>query len=323
VDLVSVESIDISSLMELCTHIYKCITETRRISLTLTVYDPIDDRIMVAIAALSEYLLQATKDNYIHLEIEAPEHIPWRVHDLADTGKFLLDQMSQNGWCLFDIAGINYETRRIGLLNYYSNLPPPRSNTDHSKCSASLCVAMQTDPATYALGHTSECSDCALLTVDHEMIASVLTNGSIPLIVSPTSEDSTESKIELRDACEGIDLVAISHVWAEGLGNPNDNALHSCVLSQLSTLVNKLPKQEPEQTMPYWIDTICVPVRPPELQTLGLNKMRQPYERAKHVLVLDSYLRSIDSKLLSPLEVFARLSCCSWADVFGRYKTVD
>lgn len=60
------------------------------------------------------------------------------------------------------------------------------------------------------------------------------------------------------------------------------------------------------------MDTLCVPVKPPELQTLALNNMRMPYERAKFVLVLDSHLRSLQSHQLSPLEILAHVSCSSW-----------
>jgi hypothetical protein len=37
-----------------------------------------------------------------------------------------------------------------------------------------------------------------------------------------------------------------------------------------------------------------------------------PYRKAKQVLVLDGYLQSVESKLLSPVEVFARVFCCTW-----------
>ena len=63
---------------------------------------------------------------------------------------------------------------------------------------------------------------------------------------------------------------------------------------------------------PFWIDTLCVPVRPRELQILALNRMRVPYEQAKHVLVFDSHLRSLDFSKLSPMETFAHVSCSSW-----------
>ena len=313
--LVREESVrDINRLVEQCTHIYNCLIEARGTSLRLILYDPrpIDLRIMMAVAALCEYLLQAIKDVYIHLGMESPIEQSWRIPGLVDMAQVLFDRMRHNGWCPFDLARIDSETRLIGVLNYYSNLPPPRFDRDHSKCSKALCTAMQIDPKSYALAHTTKCSECPLQFVDQQRVEDILKSDSIPLVTSPTSDNSTRSKIITIDACDEVEFVAISHVWAEGLGNPSDNALHSCLLAQLSILANKLPKKDPEQTMPFWIDTICVPVRPPEMQNLALNKMREPYERAKHVLVLDSYIQSVDSKVLSPLEVFSRITHCSW-----------
>jgi hypothetical protein len=91
-----------------------------------------------------------------------------------------------------------------------------------------------------------------------------------------------------------------------------DNVLQGCVLCEVSRKVNQLPKTSTESTTPFWIDTLCVPVRPPELKALALNMMAAPYQKAKQVLVLDGYLQSVESKLLSPVEVFARIFCCTW-----------
>ncbi|KAL8916044.1 MAG: hypothetical protein Q9208_008729 [Pyrenodesmia sp. 3 TL-2023] len=120
------------------------------------------------------------------------------------------------------------------------------------------------------------------------------------------------SELDVQDVAQCQDFAAISHVWAEGSGNVNDNALKTCLLEEISDLVRKLPWDAEQSNPGFWIDTLCVPVRPRELQTLALNKMRVPYERAKHVLVLDSHLRSLDSRRLTTTELLAQISCSSW-----------
>lgn len=72
--------------------------------------------------------------------------------------------------------------------------------------------------------------------------------------------------------------------------------------------------------MPFWLDTLCVPVQPSELQTLAHDRIREPYEGAKHVLVLESYLQSLGSKLLSLHEIFARITSCGW---MRRLRTLE
>jgi hypothetical protein len=63
--------------------------------------------------------------------------------------------------------------------------------------------------------------------------------------------------------------------------------------------------------MPFWLDTICVPIHLEELRIRAMNRLRRPYQDAMHVLVLDSYLYTQDSAKISPLEIFARVVCCS------------
>ncbi|KAI4130908.1 MAG: hypothetical protein LQ338_001505 [Usnochroma carphineum] len=147
---------------------------------------------------------------------------------------------------------------------------------------------------------------------DQSDVAKILKKGSIPLVSISIGPELRISKITIKDLARGHGFVAISHVWAEGAGNVNYNALHYCILEDISQLVAKLPWDAGERDYALWIDTLCVPVKPPELHELALNKMRVPYERANHVLVLDSHLRSLDSTKLSPMEIFAQVSCSSW-----------
>ncbi|KAL8646053.1 MAG: hypothetical protein Q9226_007036 [Calogaya cf. arnoldii] len=214
--------------------------------------------------------------------------------------------MQTRGWCPYDLRRLEVEIKDVSTLYYYSNLKAPRSSKDHSDCSKERCLMMLTNPATYKLSHRSGCEACPLLSANLTDIERILRNDSIPLI-----ELEKDTGITVHDLSHISEFVAISHVWAEGSGNVDGNALQSCLLEDISELVEKLPGDNRNQKY-FWMDTLCVPVRPRELQTLALNKMRVPYERAKHVLVLDSHLRSLDSKKLSTTELFAQVSCSSW-----------
>jgi hypothetical protein len=68
-----------------------------------------------------------------------------------------------------------------------------------------------------------------------------------------------------------------------------------------------------EKNVPFWIDTLCVPIKPYALWLCAMNRLRRPYQTAKYVLVLDSYLCTQDSTKLSPMEIWARVLCCSWS----------
>ncbi|KAL8942968.1 MAG: hypothetical protein Q9211_001169 [Gyalolechia sp. 1 TL-2023] len=256
--------------------LYQLLIEHRSFGLDVFMTMEINDSIMLSIAALNERLMAAVMDLHAHLGFETPVDLPWRLRskDVPDIGRPLLDLMRTRGWCPYDLRRLDIGIADVSMLYYYSNLNPPRSSKDHSDCSQERCVTMSTNPATYKPSHLSQ------------------------------------SNIRVHDLEECSEFVAISHVWAEGAGNVNGNALQSCLLEDISGLVKKILRGKGR--VAFWIDTLCVPVRPPEMQTLALNKMRMPYERAKDVIVLDSHLRSLNSREMSPTELFAQVTCSSW-----------
>jgi hypothetical protein len=65
-----------------------------------------------------------------------------------------------------------------------------------------------------------------------ERVVSVLKGNGIPLIQAQKQKEAEAGpkKFQIIDSDPGIDFVAISHVWVEGLGNPHANSLPSCSL---------------------------------------------------------------------------------------------
>ncbi|KAL9023447.1 MAG: hypothetical protein Q9196_007195 [Gyalolechia fulgens] len=286
--------------------LYDLLIEHRSFGLDVFMTMEINDSVMLSITALNERLMAAVMDLHVHLGFETPVDLPWRLRskDVPDIGRPILDLMRTRGWCPYDLRRLDIGITDVSMLYYYSNLKPPRSSKDHSDCSQERCVTMSTNPATYKPSHRNGCGGCPLLSANQSDIDRILLNGSIPLVTV------SQSNIRVHDLEECSEFVAISHVWAEGAGNVNGNALQSCLLEDISGLVKKILRGKGR--VAFWIDTLCVPVRPPEMQTLALNKMRMPYERAKDVIVLDSHLRSLNSREMSPTELFAQVSCSSW-----------
>ncbi|KAL9601180.1 MAG: hypothetical protein Q9219_002680 [cf. Caloplaca sp. 3 TL-2023] len=309
-------NIDPSEAVQSLKNLYTLLLEHRTICLKLYVLGPDLESfsIFFSIAVLSERLMAAIIDLHRYHGLETPVEQTWRIREngFPNMGQPILTLMRTRGWCPYDLQRLDLEAKEVSVLYYYSNLNPPRSSKDHSRCSEESCLAMLTNLSNYKLSHRRENCGCALLYSDQRQVAKILRSGSIPLISIFSNGSLTNPKILVQDFTHDRDFVAISHVWAEGAGNVHENALQTCLLEDLSDLVRKLPWNEGQHDFPFWIDTLCVPVRPLELQTIALNKMRTPYERARHVLVLDSHLRSLHSRLLSPTEIFAQVSCSSW-----------
>lgn len=270
----------------------------------------------------------------------------WRTPTNPPFGKPIVDEMTLNGWCPFDVRRIDYNSNSVSTLYYLANLQPPRSHLDHSRCTADLCTSMSIGPA-YKTKHMHPTPECRCAGFSGtEKVIECLKGVGLPLIQATSSSksprDQNDLAFQIIDSTTGqppqstlrklfsrknglssdrsttkadIKFVAISHVWAEGLGNPHSNSLPSCSLDWVSRLVNALPrdKETDATTTPFWIDTVCVPIRPKEMHAMAMNRLRMPYQEAQYVLVLDSYLYTQKASELSALEIWCRVLCSSWA----------
>jgi hypothetical protein len=126
-------------------------------------------------------------------------------------------------------------------------------------------------------------------------------------------ESTAELKIELIESTGDICYVAISHVWADGLGNPFGNALPKCQLLGLQNLAQGVV-QASGLDVPalLWLDTICVPCKPGAGKTIAMGMMRRTYEEADHVLVLESSLRCCDTESSDLIETAVRIFTSPW-----------
>ncbi|KAG0561114.1 hypothetical protein KC19_9G038400 [Ceratodon purpureus] len=281
-----------------------------------------DSRTVTSTAALGESLEKFVAVIYHKTlgirDVGIMVDILWGTH----FSRWITNHMKSLGWCPSSITRVSKQHGpSIAQLHYYCHLPVPQGAKDHSHCTSDSCLTLRIDPSIYHTVHTSVSCDCPELTLDVEKIGEILGSKRLPLIeVSPNGEPA-HANIILREDDGNVGFVAISHVWADGLGNVRNNALPACSLQEISRLVNELPRsslQQSEHCIPFWIDSVCVPVEPIHLKQLALNYLRHPYVNAEHVLVLDEYLRSADVPKdcdgdYDVLEIMARVSCGNWS----------
>ncbi|CZR57822.1 uncharacterized protein PAC_07711 [Phialocephala subalpina] len=275
----------------------------------------IDPRIWLSICVLAESIEQVIVDIVYDAETGTFEPVghTWRSPGNPQFGEFILEEMKEKGWCPFDVSILNLTTKTGSLLYYLANLPPTRSHANHESCTADRCTAMTID-SSYRTSHAPTDCHCEEKFGDVEAVNSVLQGDEIPLIERATDapNSSKSSPFRILEGSSESEFVAISHVWAEGLGNYYSNTLPSCSIKRISDLVDNAFAKD-DKSIPFWLDTICVPVEPEEMRIRALNRLRKPYQDAKHVLVLDSYLYTLNMADLSPLEAWARVLICSWS----------
>lgn len=244
--------------------------------------------------------------------------------------RMLHESMVENGWCPYEATYVWKTLWETGLY-VCGLLDQPHPGKDHTKCSDQQCVADQIDEETYQTRHVTDNCTCNFLGPDLEDLNGIIDHGTasedspgshgIPLISMAAKGSSLD--LEVIQWQPGIPYIAISHVWADGLGNITGNFLPECQLLKLRlSLVAPLYARglsDPEKYGPYflnerlhiWFDTLCVPVSPMAARKAAIETMKACYENASLVWVIDSGL--LRTSINTPYhEILIRIATSPW-----------
>lgn len=273
-------------------------------------FDPV---MKLSLASLGEILtFSANKAFAIDVARENKCPLNWGRHvDAA----YWRPRFLEAGWCISQTArmlvpGNNY----LQTLHFLASLDQPGSDGIHQFCDEQRCLVNQTNVSNYQTRHTKRDCKCEELLVDSDSVFGILKTGSFPLLRLKESQNLDGISIDVVPSDGASQYVALSHVWADGLGNARRNALPRCQLSFLKSLITKLSTAagQPVADLLFWCDTLCCPVQSKEAKDLALSQMRRTYEMASHVLVLDSSLRLYSAESFDHEELCSRVLSCSW-----------
>ncbi|KAF2838380.1 hypothetical protein M501DRAFT_1017392 [Patellaria atrata CBS 101060] len=238
-----------------------------------------------------------------------------------------------------------HQLQRLSRVNddptfqYLCHLDQPR--VSHAACASNpRCVANHVDFCNYETRHISDGCRCSHISVSREEIIRIIQSGGTPLVSLRRSASSGELECHIEKQTVRSRYVAISHVWADGLGNPQANSLPKCQLVLLQKHLQNLPvarsdtamiigglcfdlerwsaSYQREDSCPlFWMDTLCIPVGDEktdvtEVKMKAINRMASIYAGAFQVLVLDSSLLRCRSQSTSATEILGRIICSSW-----------
>ena len=249
------------------------------------------------------------------------------VHDATRRNRFeyleqgLLEaRMLRDGWCPSQVKRLSRALLPPSLY-LVANMRRPDPHIDHAltdaaagrqSCTGYQCFANQVRLEDYKTKHDAACkvdasgATCGFLAADHRQMFEWLKKGTLPLALY--TDDPP--KLRMYSSAARTRYVAISHVWAQGLGNQNANALPRCQLRRLSAMVNELYPSS-QRPVPFWIDTLSCPTEPEEATSLAIVQMRNTYAGADKVLVIDSYV-NMDTARMSDAEMLLRIFCSGW-----------
>ena len=207
------------------------------------------------------------------------------------------------------------------------SLPAVKTSRPHNNCTRTSCQHMAVDRLTYRPLHTTNCEGCGLVEMQMNQIVKIIAEDAIPLIKCRRNK-AGGTEFSMVKGSLNSEYTAISHVWAGGLGNFQNNALPSCQMVALIKTVAEVPSDRLfprlgslDKYGPWgwtkesfsmlwrsllqrgdiylWIDTLCIPVSDKHYRAKAIDTMAQIYAGANQVLVLDPELEQLTADAVS------------------------
>ena len=289
-------------------HLAKCIVTASRTLETVRIKLAIDPIILLTTGTL----LETVEDILLQTLYRLVRTIPTTWRECSDKQQ-LSATMIRNGWCPADIS-IWHRDRHGGLqlLHYLSKMEQPKIK-NHSNCQGNVCVGQQFDMESQNSVHRCSDRSCGMLKVDIKAVKEALDDGYTALLDVTNEENSSELTIDVTSTKHHSSYVALSHVWADGMGNPAANALPRCQLEYVAAIMRQLEKSTGSPKMLVWLDTLCCPVDSDEHRKKCLLLMRKIYQDATYVLIVDLLLSQYKRNELTSVEICARVIFSGWA----------
>lgn len=225
-------------------------------------------------------------------------------------------QMLTTGWCPSEVSKSVHLFKSLQTLHFLSRMGKPETPQRHRWCSNERCEANQSNLRQYQTVHRTEDCSCDDYVTDLQALIQIIEKGTLPLLMVSNFESLDEFTVELVEYKPDYTYIALSHLWADGLGNPHANALPRCQLLHISDLASAVVRSV-ESTLfnkktLIWIDTLCCPIKPTEVRQMALAQMKGTYQQASHVLVLDASLQIYNRQSLNAVEACARIFTSGW-----------
>ena len=135
------------------------------------------------------------------------EHLPLKWPHAAH----LKDRMRKLNWCPTEIAEF-FSKHYINAHYFFAQLPSPRWEQDHSRCTEKYCDGRRLGNVRYRTKHSKARCKCAFVEAPEEVL-SIIKSGGTPLLSWRKVEDGEyQLKVIKYEKGSGINYVAISHV---------------------------------------------------------------------------------------------------------------
>lgn len=216
-------------------HLIACIMTARRLLMAVRRATNLTGSILWSTASIAETMESIVLETLHKGTRSLPTQ--WQAcFNTYETQVRLLD----NGWCQTDIIKWRASSGGFQNLLYLSKLKQP-VRKDHSNCTGSACVAHQYDMSNQTAIHRCATGSCGMLHVDIRALKAAFDDGYMDLL-DIQGEDPSTMTVGVVSSKNSEEYVALSHVWADGLGNPAAKCLPRCQLHYVGKIVRHLGK---------------------------------------------------------------------------------
>jgi hypothetical protein len=156
------------------------------------------------------------------------------------------EKMLSNGWCSHQVNHLS-RIHGFGPFSYLATLRRSSHRlADHTRCVGyTACVAYNADlsQGRYNTRHATEGCTCSMVSTPYSDLIKIIRNDGIPLISIESGTDADVAcQLRVHPRSRVSKYIAISHVWADGFGNPNENGLPLCQTKRLKRILLALQK---------------------------------------------------------------------------------
>lgn len=249
-----------------------------------------------------------------------------------------MKKLVEVGWCPHQVQTFWKESSCVTAM-YLLSLPRSHDSKErHWSCMESpICVANVSSTSQSQLLHIRKDCDCIPVDSSEEEVVRIIRQGQVPLVRIRRTECCKLLRISIVPRTTSSRYVAVSHIWSDGLGNPEKNSLSQCVLTHLLHRLDTMPRSfNPSQfevfgrridwprqsflssvsdAYPlFWMDALCVPVADmyKEVRQLAINQMASIYAGAEQVLILDAELQNYQAGSASAVETLGAIVNSNW-----------
>lgn len=228
--------------------------------------------------------------------------------------------LEKNNWCPSTVWQLDAMSDVDEMVYAYWS-GSVQTAKDHSRCTTFTCEANQM-AETVMPGHILDgvCSNCAVVDVPIQDVLDIVDTDSIPLI-RITKDDDFLCHLAVTAMDGQSPYVAISHVWADGLGSLTSNSIRMCRLLELSRHIEQLEQDFHLERLCLWADTLCVPMDSAHIgaREIQIGRMHEVYSCAWAVIIIDADFMTLEQNA-DFKEVGTRVRLSAWASRLWTYQ---